>query len=143
LGLPDQDGHVIELDQLRGQKVVLAFYPGDWTPVCTGELTLIQEIQGRIKELGGRVVAVSCDTVDAHRAWRNQMHFSFPLLSDFWPHGAVARRYGTFLEDRGITNRALFFVDGGGLVQDLWVAPTPEVSPAMTVIFKALEGMRG
>jgi peroxiredoxin len=139
--LPDVDRRATTLSDYRGKKVVLSFYPADWSPVCTSELSLIQETLELIRKHNAEVVAVSCDNSWSHKAWAEARHLTFPLLSDFWPHGAVSKQYGVFREQDGISNRALFFIDEQGEVRDSWVAADPAVAPGLNVIFDALEGM--
>ncbi len=141
--LPDCNGQPVKLSDYRGKNVVLSFYPADWSPVCTSELSLIQETLGDIHGYNAEVLAVSVDNLYSHRAWAENRHLTFPLLSDFWPHGAVARQYGVFRENDGITERALFFIDASGLVRDAWVAQDPAVAPGLNIIFDALERIQG
>lgn len=115
--LKDQHGTPVKLSGLRGKKVVLVFYPLAFTPVCHGELTAIRDgLVGALPD-DARVLTVSVDSMFSHRAWAEQEGFTFPLLSDFWPHGAVARAYGVFNEERGIANRGTFLIDKQGIVR--------------------------
>lgn len=139
--LPDGNQRPVRLSSFRGCNVVLAFYPADWSPVCTSELTLIQEVYDQIRGYHAEVIAVSCDGPYSHRAWAENQHLNFPLLSDFWPHGAVAREYGVFLEQDGIANRAMFFIDPAGILRSTWIAPSPDIAPGLNIIFDALDEM--
>jgi len=141
--LPDGNSKRVKLSDFGGKNVVLAFYPADWSPVCTSELAIIQETLEDIRGLNAEVVGVSVDNVWSHRAWAQQQHLSFPLLSDFWPHGEIARKYGVFLEKDGISNRALFFIDGSGNLRSSWIAENPAVAPGINIIFDALEEIMG
>jgi peroxiredoxin len=141
--LPNADGEPIRLSDYRGKNVVLAFYPADWSPVCTSELSLIQETLDEIHEHNAEVLGVSVDGPYSHRAWADQQNITFPLLSDFWPHGSVSREYGVFEEDDGMSGRALFFIDEGGTLRDSWVAEDPDIAPGLNIIFDALEKMNG
>jgi peroxiredoxin len=143
LTLRDERGRPVKLEDFRGKNVVLCFYPADFSPVCSSELSLIQETLEEIKQLDGQVLGVSCDSPYTHRAWSKLMGFGFPLLSDFWPHGDAARRYGIFLDDRGIANRAIFFLDKEGALYDMWLADDPDVAPPLNVIFKTLRDLYG
>ena len=136
-------GQPVKLSDIRGRNVVLAFYPADWSPVCTSELALIQETLGEIRDYNAEVLGVSTDNHWSHGAWAKHLHISFPLLADFWPHGQVARQYGVFRESDGISNRALFFIDAQGVICDSWVAENPAVAPGLNVIFDALERIHG
>jgi len=141
--LPDGNKKQVKLGDFKGKNVVLAFYPADWSPVCTNELAIIQETLEEIRGYNAEVIGVSVDNVWSHRAWAQQQHLTFPLLSDFWPHGEVARKYGVFLEKDGISNRALFFIDGSGNVRSSWIAENPTVAPGINIIFDALEQIKG
>ena len=141
--LPNSEGQPVKLSAYRGKNVVLAFYPGDWTPVCTSEMSLIQETLDEIRAYNAEVLGVSCDSSYSHRAWAQNQRITFPLLSDFWPHGAAARQYGIFREKDGISERALFFIDGSGLLRESWVAEDPSIAPGLNIIFGALERIQG
>lgn len=115
--LPDQHGSAVRLSSLRGRPVVLAFFPFAFTSVCTGELTAIRD--SLIPGVGAvaAVVAVSCDSMFSLRVFAETEGLDFPLLSDFWPHGAVASAYGVFDHERGCAVRGTFVVDAGGTVR--------------------------
>ncbi|MCO6011169.1 peroxiredoxin [Actinoallomurus purpureus] len=117
-GLKDQHGTPVSLSDFQGKKtVVLVFYPLAFSGVCTGELCLIRD---ELPTLGGddvQVLAVSVDSVFAHRAWADQENYQFPLLSDFWPHGAVAKAYGIFDENMGVATRGTYIIDKTGVVR--------------------------
>jgi peroxiredoxin len=116
--LKDQHGTPVKLSDFRGHKdVVLVFYPLAFSGICTGELCAIRD---ELPTLGGddvQVLAVSVDSVFAHRAWSEQEKYQFPLLSDFWPHGGVAQAYGVFDEAKGLARRGTFIIDKQGVVQ--------------------------
>ena len=141
--LPDADTRPINLGDYRGRNVVLAFYPADWTPVCTHELSLFQETLDDIHERNAEVIAVSTDTCFSHRAWADRQRLTFPLLSDFWPHGQVARDYGVFDEANGLCARALFFIDETGTLRDQWIAEDPNIAPGLDLVFDTLDRIRG
>jgi peroxiredoxin len=117
--LKDQHGTPVKLSDFRGKKdVVLVFYPLAFSGICTGELCTIRD---ELPTLGDQsdvqVVAVSVDSVFAHRAWADQERYEFPLLSDFWPHGEVARAYGVFDDKAGLATRGTFIIDKEGVVR--------------------------
>lgn len=141
--LPNEQGRPVKLSDYRGKNVVLSFYPADWSPVCTSELSLIQETLDDIHAYNAEVLAVSVDNIYSHRAWAEKQRLTFPLLSDFWPHGGVARQYGVFRENDGITERALFFIDASGMLRDSWVSKDPAIAPGLNIIFDALEQIEG
>jgi peroxiredoxin len=116
--LKDQHGTPVKLSDFRGTKdVVLVFYPLAFSGICTGELCTIRD---ELPTLGGddvQVLAVSVDSVFALRAWSEQENYQFPLLSDFWPHGAVAESYGVFDAEKGLATRGTFIIDRQGAVR--------------------------
>ena len=141
--LPDQHGKPLRLADLKGRNVILVFYPADWSPVCTNELVLFQEMLDEIRGYDAEVVAISVDNWWSHRAWADAKHLQFRLLSDFWPHGFVAGRYGVFRQADGTAERALFFIDGQGMLRDTWVAEDPSTAPGMNLVLDALARMQG
>jgi peroxiredoxin len=141
--LPDVGGNPLKLSGLRGKNVVLAFYPSDWTPVCTSELSLFQETLDEIRSYNAEILAVSCDSHHSHRAWAERMNLTMPLLSDFWPHGAVSREYGLFRDHEGISERALVFIDVAGVIREVWVAEVPDIAPGLNLVFDTLARMQG
>lgn len=115
--LKDQAGNDVSLSDYRGkQPVVLVFYPFTFTGVCQGELCEIRDDPSTFDEAGAAVIAISCDTRHAQAMWSEQQGFTFPVLSDFWPHGEVAKRYGVFNDELGCANRASFVIDTDGRV---------------------------
>jgi peroxiredoxin len=115
--LPDQHGSAVRLSSLRGRPVVLAFFPFAFTGVCTGELTAIRDSLIPAIGDGVSVLAASCDSMFSLRVFADTTGLEFPLLSDFWPHGAVASAYGVFDHERGCAVRGTFVVDAGGTVR--------------------------
>jgi peroxiredoxin (alkyl hydroperoxide reductase subunit C) len=117
--LKDQDGNEVTLSSFRGTKnVVLVFYPFTFTGVCEGELCSLRDDLTTFETSQAQVLAISCDSRFAQQQWAKQQGFTFPVLSDFWPHGEVARRYGVFNETLGCANRATFVIDKDGKVVD-------------------------
>jgi peroxiredoxin len=117
--LKDQHGTPVKLSDFRGKKnVALVFHPLAFSGICTGELSAIRD---ELPTLGDedefQVLAVSIDSVFTHRAWGEQEKYQFPLLSDFWPHGAVAQAYGVFDEAKGLATRGTFIIDKEGVVR--------------------------
>jgi peroxiredoxin (alkyl hydroperoxide reductase subunit C) len=105
------------LSSFRGeQNVVLVFYPFTFTGVCQGELCSLRDDLSEFQQVKAQVLAISCDSRHAQKQWSEQQGFSFPVLSDFWPHGAVAKAYGVFNEQLGCANRATFVIDRQGKV---------------------------
>ena len=117
--LKDQAGNDVVLSSFRGNKnVVVVFYPFTFTGVCEGELCAIRDDISEFEAGGVQVLAISCDSRHSQRIWAEQQNYNFPVLSDFWPHGAVARSFGVFNEDLGCAIRATFVIDQSGTIVD-------------------------
>jgi peroxiredoxin len=116
--LKDQHGNAVRLSARRGRNVAVVFYPFTFTSVCEGELCQLRDDLSEFEDAGTDVLAVSCDSPFSQRVWAEQKGYQFPVLSDFWPHGEVARTYGAFNEDIGCANRATFIIDKDGKVVD-------------------------
>jgi mycoredoxin-dependent peroxiredoxin len=116
--VPDQNGTPVSLSDHRGIKnVVLVFYPFAFSGICTGELCEIRDHLDRFVSDDIQVLTISCDHMFSQRAFADREGYFFPLLSDFWPHGAVARRYGVFHETVGAARRGTFLIDRSGMVR--------------------------
>src|ERR1700758_211884 len=106
--LQDQDKKEVKLADYKGKKnVVIVFYPLDWSPVCTDEHACLVNEMRQFEKLDAQVLGVSVDSVWSHKAYAEKMGIHYPLLADFQPRGAMASKYGMFLEDKGITGRAI------------------------------------
>jgi peroxiredoxin len=114
--LPDQDRQVVSLADLRGTPVLLVFYPFAFSRICTGELCRLRDELATYTDAGVRVLAISTDPAPTLKAWREQEGFDFGLLSDFWPHGAVAQTYDVFNDRAGMAVRGTFLLDAEGRV---------------------------
>jgi peroxiredoxin len=114
--LPDQDKQVVSLAELRGTPTLLVFYPFAFSGICTGELCQLRDELSTYSDAGVRVVAISTDPVFSLKAFREKEGFDFPLLSDFWPHGEVAKAYGVFNEKAGMALRGTFLIDAEGTI---------------------------
>lgn len=115
--LKDQHGNDVALSGFRGDhNVVVVFYPFTFTGVCQGELCELRDDPSAFATADAQVLALSCDTRHAQKIWAEQQGFDFPVLSDFWPHGAVAKSYGVFNDQLGCANRATFVIDKAGKV---------------------------
>ena len=137
--LSDQDGNIVRLEDLRGQTSVLVFYPMDWSPVCTDQLNVYQEVES---ELDAQLYGISVDSAFAHKAFQEHIGISIPLLADFHPKGEVARAYGVYNEERGSTFRALVMIDPEGTVQWSYQSQSPLEIPGANLIFDALNEQR-
>ena len=114
--LPDQDRQVASLAELRGAPVLLVFYPFAFSGLCTGELCQLRDELAVYTDAGVTVLAVSTDPVFSLKAFREKESFDFRLLSDFWPHGAVAQQYGVFNDKAGMALRGTFLIDAEGTI---------------------------
>src|SRR4030088_1479882 len=117
---PDQS---VSLSDFRGQPVVLAFYPADWSPVCGDQMTLYNEILPEFEKLNAELLGISVDGVWCNAAFARDRKLHFPLLSDFEPKGAVARLYSAYRQAEGVCERALFVVDPEGEIRWSYVSP--------------------
>jgi mycoredoxin-dependent peroxiredoxin len=125
--LKDQHGTPVRLSSFRGKKnVVLVFYPLAFSGVCTGELCAMRDDFPEVNRDDVELLTVSVDSMFTHRAWADAEHFGFGLLSDFWPHGAVAKEYGVFDGDKGLAVRGTFVIDKNGAIRWKVVNPIPQ-----------------
>lgn len=128
--LPTHNEGELNLAWYQGRKnVVLAFYPGDWTPVCSNQIPGYQMVIERLMELDCQLLGISVDSVPCHRAWAKSLGgLSYPLMSDFYPHGRVAKLYG-ILTEKGYSERVVYLIDKKGIIR--WIdhvelAKTPD-----------------
>jgi peroxiredoxin len=116
--LKDQHNQDVRLSDFRGRKaVLLVFYPLAFSGTCQGELSEVEDNLSEYANENAQVVTVSVDSTWSHRVWADREGFEFPLLSDFWPHGAVAGTYGVFNDVAGFANRGTFLIDRDGVVR--------------------------
>lgn len=110
--LKDQDGNEVTLSQFAGKRILLSFHPLAWTGVCTKQMQSLQANKETLESLNTVALGLSVDSVPCKKAWAENIKVEDTrLLSDFWPHGDVAGKYGLFLEDRGISGRANVIID--------------------------------
>jgi peroxiredoxin len=136
---PDQ---TLRLSELRGRPVILAFYPADWSPVCGDQMALYNEVLPEFREYGAELLGISVDGVWCHAAFARDRNLHFPLLSDFEPKGAVSRLYGAYRHEDGYSERALFVLDGNGVIRWSYCSPVG-VNPGADGILNALESLAG
>ena len=132
---PDQ---TVALSSLRGRPVILAFYPEDWSPVCSDQMTLYQEVLPEFERFDAALLGISVDGIWCHLAFAENRNLHFPLLADFEPKGEVARAYGVYRAQDGTSERALFVIDSAGIVRWSYVSPVA-VNPGADGILRALE----
>src|SRR3954467_4612457 len=126
------------LSDFKGKPVVLAFYPADWSPVCGDQIALYNEMMDEFSTYGAQLFGVSVDGVWCHKAFAENRNIHFPLLADFEPKGEVSRRYGAYDPQGGIATRALFVIDGNGVVRWSYLSPI-DVNPGADGVLAALE----
>jgi peroxiredoxin len=140
--LPDASGRIVRLSDFRGQPLVLVFYPLDWSPGCSQQLDLYQHELQEFERRGAKVAAVSVDSIYSHGAWAAVRGITFPLLADFNPKGDVARRYRVFRDAEGFSERALYVVDGDGVIRYSHVSPFVHHIPDIYELFTVLDSLK-
>jgi peroxiredoxin len=132
---PDQK---LKLSDLRGKKIILAFYPADWSPVCSDQMALYNEMHKFFSKHNAQVVGISVDSKWCHLAFSENHKLHFPLLADFEPKGTVAKLYGVYDEKEGETQRALYVIDEKGIIRWNYLSPVG-INPGADGILNALE----
>jgi len=132
---PDQK---LSLADLRGKRVILAFYPADWSPVCGDQMALYNETLKLFRKFNAELIGISVDSKWCHSAFAENRHLHFPLLADFEPKGAVSKLYGAYNEMNGESKRALFVIDEQGIIQWSYLSPDA-INPGADGILDALE----
>ena len=140
--LIDEQGERFTREDLLGQTTVLVFYPAAFSPVCTDQFQIYEEVLDEFGSLGARLFGVSCDSMWALKAFREKLGITIPQLSDFEPKGAASRAFGAYFEKGGVSNRALVIVDPEGVVQWSWEGEHPGVLPGANLIFDGLAAGR-
>jgi len=134
---PDQ---LVSLSDFRGRPVILAFYPADWSPVCSDQMGLYNEILPEFNRFDAELIGISVDGIWCHLAFEHDRKLRFPLLADFEPKGKVARDYGVYREHEGTSERALFVIDRDGVIRWSYCSPVG-VNPGADGILRALEAL--
>ena len=138
--LPSTPDQKLSLEDFRGRPVILAFYPADWSPVCGDQMALYNEILPEFKRHKAELLGISVDGAWCHSAYRQNRNLHFSLLADFEPKGEVARQYGVYRMGEGVSQRALFVIDGDGKISWSYVSPIA-VNPGADGILTALEDL--
>lgn len=134
---PDQ---TLKLSDFKGKRIILAFYPADWSPVCSDEMSLYNETRKIFEKYNADVMGISVDSKWSHMAFAKAKNIHFPLLADFEPKGKVSKEYGAYNEEKGISKRALFIIDENGVIA--WSYLSPEgINPGADIIIDQLEKM--
>ena len=128
----------LALSDFKGKAVVLAFYPADWSAVCGDQMSLYNQLLPEFQRLGAQLLGISVDGVWCHAAFSENRNLHFPLLADFEPKGAVANSYGVYRDQDGTSERALFVIDGEGIVRWSYISPIG-INPGADGILTALE----
>ena len=134
---PDQK---LRLHELKGKRVILAFYPADWSPVCGDQMALYNEMLKFFRKYNAEMVGISVDSKWSHMAFSQDRKLHFPLLSDFEPKGNTAKQYGAYNETEGQCLRALFVIDEAGIIQWSYLSPDG-INPGADGILDALEAL--
>lgn len=130
----------LSLSELKGKPVILAFYPADWSPVCGDQMSLLNAVLPQFRKHGAELLGISVDGVWCHDAFATQRNLHFPLLADFEPKGAVAKKYGAYRLKEGCCERALFLIDKNGMIAWSYLSPIAE-NPGADGILEALEAL--
>ena len=138
--LPSTPDQTVSLADFLGQPVILAFYPEDWSPVCSDQMALYQEVLPEFRRFDAELLGISVDGVWCHLAFAKDRNLHFPLLADFEPKGEVSRAYDAYRANDGTSERALYVIDGGGIVHWSYVSPVG-VNPGADGILRALESL--
>ncbi|HVK47331.1 MAG TPA: redoxin domain-containing protein [Pseudobacter sp.] len=134
---PDQK---LSLDDFKGKRLVLAFYPADWSPVCSDQMALYNETLKLFRGYNAEVLGISVDSKWCHLAFADNRKLHFPLLADFEPKGEVSRKFGAYNEENGESRRALFVIDEEGVIQWSYLSPDG-INPGADGILDALDAM--
>jgi peroxiredoxin len=139
--LPDQDGKRVALADLEGRTTVLAFFPSAFSPVCTDQLSVYQEVLPDLEARDTRVLGVSVDNAFSLKAFQDNLGITIPLLADFHPKGEVARAFGVYVPERGVSTRALVMIGPDLVVRWSHQPPSPLEIPGANLIFDALDAV--
>ena len=139
--LPSTPDQKLSLSDFRGSPVILAFYPADWSPVCGDQMALYNEVLPEFSLYGAYLLGISVDGAWCHAAYREHRNLHFSLLADFEPKGEVARKFGVYRKGEGISERALFVIDGQGTITWSFVSPIG-INPGADGILNALENLQ-
>jgi peroxiredoxin len=138
--LPAGPDQTVSLAALRGRPVILAFYPADWSPVCSDQMALYQAVLPEFQRFDAELLGISVDGVWSHAAFAKDRNLQFPLLADFEPKGEVARAYHVYEAHDGTSGRALYVIDADGVIRWSYVSPI-DVNPGADGILQALENI--
>jgi len=132
---PDQE---VSLKDFLGKSVILVFYPADFSPVCGSELTLFNEVLPEFQKYNAQILGISVDNIWSHLAFAKERNLHFPLLSDFNPKGEVSKLYNAYLEEEGLSKRALYVIGKDGIIAWSYISPVG-INPGADGVLNALE----
>ena len=138
--LSSEDGENISLQDFKGKNLIIAFYPADWSPVCSDEMALYNEMLKYFSKYEAVLVGISVDSKWCHQAFSKSRNLHFPLLADFEPKGEISKRYGVYDEKEGTSSRALFVIDKEGVIAWSYLSPIG-TNPGADGILDALENL--
>jgi len=138
--LPSTPDQSLSLADFRGQPVIIAFYPEDWSPVCSDQLALYQALLPEFRKFNAELLGISVDGIWSHLAFAKDRNLHFPLLADFEPKGEVSRMYRAYRAKEGMSERALYVIDGEGVVRWSYISPVG-LNPGADGILSALEDL--
>jgi len=141
--LQDANGHSVTLSDFRGKNIVLVFYPLDWSPACSDQLSLYQSELNEFEKFNTQIIGVSVDSLYSHGAWAAVRGITFPLLADFHPKGHVARLYNVFRERDGFSERALYVIDREGVIRHKHISAELHHIPDIYELFEQLRAVQG
>jgi len=136
--LPGTPDRKLSLGELKGKRIIIAFYPADWSPVCGDQMALYNETLSFFSNYDAELIGISVDSKWCHKAFAENRNLQFPLLSDFEPKGAVSKLYGAYNDTDGESKRAIFVIDEEGIIQWSYLSPD-DVNPGADGILNALE----
>ena len=139
--LPDAQANPVSISDFRGKNVVLVFYPLDWSPACSDQLSLYQSELPEFDEQNAVVVGISVDSLYSHGAWAAVRGITFPLLADFNPKGEISKLYKVMRQTEGFSERALYIIDGQGIIRYSHVSPLIHHIPDIYELFEQLEAL--
>jgi len=139
--LPDANGKPVSLSDFRGKNVMLVYYPLDWSPACSDQLSVYQAELEEFEKYNTQVIAISVDSFYSHAAWAAVRNISFPLLSDFDPKGDVARRYRVMRATLGFSERAVYLIDAQGVIRYKSISPEIHMIPDIYDLFEQIKSL--
>ena len=137
----DQTRSLVSLESLLGNKALIKFVPFPFTRVCEGEVCEVRDNLASLSDLEARIVVITCDTVPSNARWATDLAITFPILSDYWPHGVVAQAYGCFNEAIGVAMRSTYVLDPDGIVRDIVATPILKEARSMASYHESLSAI--